>query len=72
MAELETAIDEIIPPKADSGSDRTVKADADEKVVALFFFKPTKSIVKLVPDVCIAFNELEIIPELAELFPYMG
>ena len=29
MAELETAIDEIIPPKADSGSDRTVKADAD-------------------------------------------
>ena len=49
-----------------------VKADADEKVVASFFFKPTKSIVKLVPDVCIAFNELEIIPELAELFPYMG
>lgn len=29
MAELETAIDEIIPPKANSGSDRTVKSDED-------------------------------------------
>ena len=29
MAELETAIDEMIPPKADSGSDRTVTSDKE-------------------------------------------
>ena len=29
LAELETAIDEIIPPRADSGSDRAVKSDED-------------------------------------------
>ncbi len=29
MTELETAIDEIIPPKADSGNDRTVKSGED-------------------------------------------
>jgi hypothetical protein len=46
-----------------------VSAEAPDKVVASFFFKPTKSRVKLVPEVCIAFNELEVIPELPELFP---
>jgi hypothetical protein len=33
MAELKTAIDENIPPKADSGSDRTVKSDEDGKAL---------------------------------------
>ena len=46
-----------------------VSAEAAEKVVASFFFNPTKFTVKLTPDVCIALNELEVIPELAELFP---
>ena len=46
-----------------------VSAEAAEKVMASFFFNPTKLMVKLVPDVCIAPNELEVSPELAELFP---
>jgi hypothetical protein len=33
MAELKTAIDEKIPPKADSGSDRVIKSDEDGKAL---------------------------------------